>query len=326
MVKPSMVDKARHVFNKRSAKATKLLQGQENTDWDMKVSITALESEDLVAFANSTTGGTILLGVKEVGRKGELQRGEVVGCPVDDKAKRSILSKAADCTPPIAVEVFIENVKSKPFIRVEIPPGQDKPYCTKGGTYKVRGDGQNLGIMPNKLLALFVEREGESFLSRFQAATASIVRDIAALREHLMGEVYSIGQEIEQFSSSTEGWLHDIAQFAESAQTESESAGSTVDFTFDLVKQNKDTLESLAKQCIGLRLKLDAILVDRGIVDPAVRVDQELLVHLMVLSHLSGQGKEDARRIFKEIHPAGSEEQFDALYRDAIPKGGKRSD
>lgn len=164
----------RHVFKAISDRARRLLDGQEGTEVDFKRSVGALEPEDLVAFANSSTGGAVLLGVEERKRADGRQRGEVVGCLVGDVERLSILNKAESCIPPVEIEVIIENVESLPFFRVEIPSGPQKPYCTSGGAYKIRGDGANKPLTPRRLLALFMENEEQEFLERFGAATQQL--------------------------------------------------------------------------------------------------------------------------------------------------------
>jgi len=48
-----------------SPRAEELLGSQESRTLDFKESVGGLSAEDIVAFANSEAGGTILLGVRE---------------------------------------------------------------------------------------------------------------------------------------------------------------------------------------------------------------------------------------------------------------------
>ncbi len=175
-----------------SKKVRLLLQNAEGLDVDFKANA-KVEAEDLVAFANSADGGMLLLGVEEVTVDG-VQRGSVVGCRVDDEARLAIVNKAAACIPPITVSVDVEWESDKAFFAVTIPSGVDKPYCTANGTYKIRGDGRNVPLVPSSLLNLLLEREGGRFLGRFREATADLERDISELRAKL-AEVMSVAWE-----------------------------------------------------------------------------------------------------------------------------------
>ncbi len=166
-----------------SKRAKALLDGQENYDVDFKRAVSGLESDDMVAFANSRHGGAILIGVDEMEIADGRQRGKIVGCPVGDKEKLSIISRAESCTPPVEVRIVVENAGVLPFYRVEIPSGSEKPYCTSKGTYKIRGDGINQPLTPQRLLTLFVESESHEFIERFQRATQELEQKLGQLFE-----------------------------------------------------------------------------------------------------------------------------------------------
>ncbi len=121
----------------------------EGYDTEFKATIDAVESEDLVAFANSNKGGHILVGVSEV-RDNIEDAYKVSGVKTGDHEKLKILSKAQDCSPPIQLFVNFKEVEGKDIIDIDIPSGSNKPYCTKKGTYKVRGDGRNEAMTPDR--------------------------------------------------------------------------------------------------------------------------------------------------------------------------------
>ena len=122
-----------------------------------------------------------------------VQQGSVVGCRVDDDARLAIVNKAAACIPPITVSVDVEWEGEKAFFAVTIPAGDDKPYCTANGTYKLRGDGRNVPLVPSSLLNLLLEREGGRFLGRFREATADLEMDISELRAKLAEVTLAVG-------------------------------------------------------------------------------------------------------------------------------------
>jgi len=157
-----------------SERARRLLNGQEDRYVDFKQSAAGMDTEDIVAFANSPTGGTVLLGVEEAQKPDGRQYGKVIGCAVGDQERLSILSRAESCIPRIEVDVITENLGDKPFFRIEIPGGPQKPYCTSRGTYKIRGDGANKPLTPRRLLGLFLDSESEEFLDRFRKATEEL--------------------------------------------------------------------------------------------------------------------------------------------------------
>ena len=158
-----------------------LLEQSEQLDIEFKESLAGLKNMTLVAFANSAAGGTILIGVREIELEDGRQRGEVVGVDVSDKAKLQVINRASSCIPPIELEVFIENTADKPFFRIEIPSGRNKPYCTGGGRYAIRGNARTNVLMPNQLLNIFMENESQQFFQRFQQVTAELEEHLTAL-------------------------------------------------------------------------------------------------------------------------------------------------
>ncbi|MEM7102460.1 MAG: ATP-binding protein [Bacteroidota bacterium] len=160
--------KEKKVFDGISDRANQLLIGDENHHVDFKRSPKGVTSEDMVAFANSEHGGTLLLGVDEEKDEIGRQTGQIVGCEVSDDMKLLLTSRAFSCFPPVDISIYIENNATLPFYRVEIPSGKNKPYCTSGGTYKIRDDGRNKVLRPNELLTLFIHHESADFFKRFK--------------------------------------------------------------------------------------------------------------------------------------------------------------
>ena len=182
-----------------SEKAEELLGSQESRILDFKESVGGLSADDIVSFANTETGGTILLGVKEMKDTQGRQMTEIVGCEIGDRAKLSILGKAGSCVPPVEVFVIVENTEGeKPFLRVEIPPGTRRPYCTSGGTYKIRGDARNNPLTPDRLLSLFMEAENAQFINRFSQATQDLEVGISELKSRLLTEMEEIYTHIDK--------------------------------------------------------------------------------------------------------------------------------
>jgi predicted HTH transcriptional regulator len=169
-------------FKTISKKARFLLDNQESLDVDFKRSLSGLEASDLVAFANSENGGTILIGIDEGETTNGRQKGIIVGCPITDAERLKIINKAESCVPPVDLDIIVENSAAKPFFRIEIPSGKIKPYCTSKGVYTIRGDGRNRPLLPDKLLRVFLDIEGDEFYNRFRQATEELEGDISAIK------------------------------------------------------------------------------------------------------------------------------------------------
>ncbi len=174
-----------------------LLEGQEGREVDFKESPGGVDTEDFIAFANAG-GGTILVGVEEIQTEQGLQRGRVVGCTISDQAKLSFINKASSCRPPIEIEIAVENLRSQPIYRIDIPEGVRKPYCTEKGIYKIRSDGRNVAIDPDMMAALILERETEQFVERFRTAADEVVDSLEQMEKRLnksLDRIESVTQE-----------------------------------------------------------------------------------------------------------------------------------
>lgn len=181
-----------------SEKTERLLGSQESLTLDFKESVGGLSADDIVSFANSPDGGSVLLGVREKKDTRGMQTFEITGCEIGDRAKLSILSKAASCMPPVEIFVILENSEGeKPFLRVEIPSGPGKPYCTSGGTYKIRGDARNDPLTPDRLLQVFMDAENDRFINRFSQATRDLENSILDVKAKLLSEMEEIYGQVD---------------------------------------------------------------------------------------------------------------------------------
>lgn len=149
-----------------SSRAKTLLEKSEGYDVDFKRDA-KVDVDDLIAFANSPDGGTLLLGIDEIEDENGIQKGQICGCDVGDKTQLSIQQKAISCIPQIDISIHLENLDSVPFYRVEIPSSQNKPHCSQKGTYKIRSDGQNKALTPQEILKILLEKEQTKFEASF---------------------------------------------------------------------------------------------------------------------------------------------------------------
>ena len=167
-----------------SERAHGLLGRADGVDVEFKRSTQDLRSDDLVGFANSRSGGAILIGVHETGDARGRRRGFLAGCPIGDSERRKILAQAKQCVPPVPVSIFVENRAERPFYRIEVPSGPRKPYCTTEGIYKTRNGGRNETLYPPELLDLFLEADGERILRRLGQAPDGLAAAVQEVQPH----------------------------------------------------------------------------------------------------------------------------------------------
>ena len=97
---------------------------------------------------------------------------------------------AASCKPSINIEVHRENTTTKkPILRIDLPEGEMKPYCTGSGTYKLRADGQNVAIDPQLMRAIILQAEADEFVARFKAAGDALVGELNAVHTDLTRQI-----------------------------------------------------------------------------------------------------------------------------------------
>ncbi|MBN1006831.1 helix-turn-helix domain-containing protein [Amphritea pacifica] len=208
-------------YQQISQRARSLLAKPEGVDVDFKREINGIKSRDLVSFSNSSQGGAILVGVDEYTNKAGLQRGRVVGCDVDDSARLSLINKATDCYPIVDIELVVENISNKPFFRIEIPPGGKRPYCTQRGEYAIRADARSRALYPEELLAMFMDREGELFLTRFREAVAQLEQRLGQM-DHAFGSgMEQLVIHLDELDSQVRRTLTRVDQMTDSAKKRS---------------------------------------------------------------------------------------------------------
>jgi predicted HTH transcriptional regulator len=197
-----------------------MIEGKENRDVDFKESHSGLKNEDLVAFANAQ-GGSILIGVREARDDTGMQHGEVIGWEGDfDRTRNSIQTKAANCRPPINLDVEREYDGEHHIIRIDIAESKNKPCCTGGGIYKKREDGKNKAITPSEMTVLILEKEAMEFITRLQDAGAKFVEELMKGQEMLakmIGNVESIAERAESAASSAASSAEEAASAASEA-------------------------------------------------------------------------------------------------------------
>lgn len=134
-----------------SERTKKLLLGGEGIEVEYKTKVHQDFNDILVAFANGN-GGIILFGVEDDEDETGKHVGKVVGIAISDRTRGQIQSRADQTFDKIDISIESENdEEGKDIYVVTVKEGKNKPYCTGGGRYLVRRDGQNSPITPTMM-------------------------------------------------------------------------------------------------------------------------------------------------------------------------------
>ena len=297
-------------YKRLSKRAKLLLSLQEGLDVDFKRNLSGLEPTDLVAFANSKKGGAILVGIDEIIGNDGRQTTKIVGCSVGDAKKRAIIDKANSCIPKLEVSIFIENLSQKPFFRIEIKSGDNKPYCTKKGIYSIRDNGRISPIYPDKLLSMFIEREGETFLRRFKNAAQNIEKTISKVRKEIEEGGRALLGEVEETGSKIDESLNKIFNSAENAESLSDEAMNLSDETLDEVQELSAIVESVQYTLRNINEKMEALLEKFNIEDPRMKELGKIICTLIKEWMKLGRNKEEAITDINKIFPDVKKDQL----------------
>ena len=229
-----------------SKKAKEALLSGEGKEIEYKESLASLERTDLVAFANSGKGGTILIGVEQTENDKGDDIGEVIGCNTGDQPKLKINNKAENCHPTIELKIEEEKQNNESFYRIEIPSGDKKPYCTSGGRYKIRGDACTETLTPDRLLSMFLEEESNTFLSRFSEATNDLEKKLDKINSKVDEELKSLLEDLDNTTARINAYLNEIDTQTKEAVDISSEANLNSDEALGMI-------EELKREMINLR-------------------------------------------------------------------------
>lgn len=234
-----------------SKRAKDILRRPEGLDVEFKRNTKGVKSNSLVAFANSNSVGSILIGVDEKPSNKSLESGVICGCPITDSERLKIQNMAADCNPPIPLDIITENTNKIPFFRIEIPSGKNKPYCTKGGEYKIREDGRSRALHQDELLAIFMNKEGEKFLSQFKKSVSDLEDKVKSMNSTIKSEIDNLFSGIENTSESISFQLEDILSEANESVSNSLETESTISELFSRLSDTEHAIHRLSSH-LGL--------------------------------------------------------------------------
>ena len=91
-----------------------------------------------------------------------------------------------------------------PILRLDVPEGQHKPYCTDSGTYKIRSAGQNIAVDPPRVTAMILETESSEFVGRFKAAADEVSSALQMLQRDISGQIDSVSRISESAAASAD--------------------------------------------------------------------------------------------------------------------------
>jgi len=233
-------------YQSLTERTRQMLDAPENANVDFKREASGIKSSDLVAFANSPKGGTLLIGVDEYTSDDGLQRGKIVGCEVDDNARLMMINKATDCYPNVEVQIYIENLEGLPLMRVEVPCGPMRPYCSSRGEYTIRTEGRNRALYPEELLVVFMDKEGDKFLSRFKTAVSQLEDQVGHINQSLSHDMGAVAQHIHDLDSQLQKTLGHVGRLTDSSKKRSRNLLQTL-------KDSHDSIEKLERHLLEER-------------------------------------------------------------------------
>ncbi len=310
---------------RRLSRRTRLLLNQpEGREVEFKRDVGAVKHKILIAFANSATGGTVLVGVEEVTVADGVQRGRIVGCDVSDSARLQIQNRALSCIPPINVQIFTENIAQRPLLRIEIPSGTNKPYCSQSGEYCIRSDSRIRALQPGELLDLFMEREGAQFVARFRHAVGRLEGQVTTMDSELRNGVDQMLDDMKRLDQDTNFILNELYGRSRAIGEETDAARrheGSVNRRLTRIAHNVDQRHGeLSRRMDELNLKLDALLARFSIEDPLHRQVREQILAMagLISARDNPQLVEDFRRLLRQIYPSIDADSLDRWIDQAL--------
>lgn len=268
-------------FKTITKRARKLLNREEGFDVDFKRN-SKVDTDDLVAFANSADGGAILLGIEEHTDVDGRQRSKINGCQLSDKTRLNITNRANSCSPPVELELIEENGSRTPFVRLEIPSGKSKPYCTPSGTYKIRGDGQNRALLPNEVLQILLASETETFITRFREATDHVHEQLRHLTTNLSQQFEFVFNDVQGIRDNLEHATYQIINETSDAASNAEDANSAIYENQRHILENAEAIGIIRRDVEIACRKIDSLLVGHQIEDLSVPMLERELRNVLV--------------------------------------------
>lgn len=141
-----------------------LMKLGENVEVDFKREPSSDLPSHIVSFANSSTGGYLLIGVEETTSSSGAQEGTLwngKGIELTDDNKLRVMNRVQECRDGLVDEVDLTPVDFGSNYGVYvlfIPSGKSKPYCTQNGRYTIRSNGRLSPLFPTILRRLLTSK------------------------------------------------------------------------------------------------------------------------------------------------------------------------
>lgn len=269
-----------------SAKTRNLLSGTEGFDVDFKRTSKDLKSKDIIAFANSPDGGTILAGVDESENKSGIQRGRIIGTDVGDSAIVSIQNKAADCIPSIKLDIYIENTNKLPFLRIDIPSSPYKPHCTASGEYTIRMQHRTKGIHPAGVLSIYLSKETDTFISNFKNAIEDTELKIDELKVRTQETTEEISDKLLAVYSEVLSQFESVYDHLENSVYSVEETKDTTDELWRMVKDIHEGMSNvqLRDYILDLQNSIDTLIYHNNLTDPNFETKKNDVLYMYMRS------------------------------------------
>lgn len=329
---------------KTLSKITQTLLSQGESELaDFKRTPEGVNTDDLVAFANTDAGGTILVGIDEQTGADGMQRGIVRGCDVSDAAILQILNKAVSCVPPVAVMVHAENLSAKPILRIVVPQSESKPHCTPKGVYCRRDGSRNRPLHPGELLRIFLETEARAFAERFESTANKVVEGLDNLETALEDSIRSMGEKLgwaEYQLGDTESTLGSVLAYVRAINDQTQDATTRLRALFRQDKRDdpiratarKELLDQAVKQLSEDRSLLDQIqrggttsLTAKG--KPALELDEDDLRSILTEAVAIALNRRDGEKYTIEVKsPSKATEDELDKFAELVTAGGEVAD
>lgn len=163
-----------------SARTIALLAGGEDKEVEYKTKVKQEFNDILVSFANGE-GGICIFGVEDDQDENGKHIGKIVGIELSDRIRGQIQGRADQTLDRIDIEIESEIADDgKGIYIVTVKEGTSKPYCTGGGRYLVRRDGQNCPITPTMMESFMRNRISSSsdFRKQFMLDEFRSIREV----------------------------------------------------------------------------------------------------------------------------------------------------
>ncbi|HEY3295523.1 MAG TPA: ATP-binding protein [bacterium] len=260
----------------------RLLAGGEDIEVEYKTKVTQDFNDTLVAFANAS-GGVCLIGVEDAEDENGRHIGRVVGIEICDRTRGQIQSRADQTLDRIPISIEDETDEDgRGIYIVSIPEGQSKPYCTGGGRYLIRRDGQKCPMTP-RMIGNFYVHTGPTPALALRWREADIDRktclDVPALpelsRESLLEKIASLMPTDGEIAIVNEHTPR-IKHYLEACQQKfTEFGGPLVTVEVDDIEKFFAYVDKLRK--LARKVEEDCNAVNRGI-DAVSRAVEPMLV------------------------------------------------